>query len=146
MARTHEALSSSKWTGLQVSDLLRLALTPFARPSGLRLDGPPVFLAAGMAQDLALALHELGVNAAKYGAFSRSTGQVSVTWSADNGALRIRWTERGGPPITPPVRRGLGTTLVEGFIQHNRGGTVQLEFNPEGVECTLAIPLAGRVS
>lgn len=88
-----------------------------------QIDGPNVILKPVLAQAIAVALHELATNAAKYGALSVATGRVRVEWScARDGRLVLRWTEAGGPPVNPPTRRGFGTHVMDAMIRGNVGG------------------------
>jgi two-component sensor histidine kinase len=92
-----------------------------------------------MSVSLALALGELCTNAAKYGALSTPTGRVSINWSIDAQAsqLRLTWTERGGPTVRIPERRGFGSRLIERLLAQDLNGRVRLAFDPEGVTCTV---------
>jgi two-component sensor histidine kinase len=89
-----------------------------------------------------MAVHELTTNAVKYGALSTPSGRVDVSWSIDRtGAepmLRLRWVESGGPPVKTPTRRGFGLRLLE---SHVLGDEVYVEFAPQGVRCTISIPV-----
>lgn len=109
------------------------------------LNGPPMNLRPDTAELLALGLHELATNAAKYGAFSTSTGSVSLGWelveALGEPQVRIVWTERGGPPVSPPTRRGYGTKFVQSALESATGTAVDLQFAPEGVTCTFVIPV-----
>jgi two-component sensor histidine kinase len=94
-----------------------------------------------MAQAIAVALHELATNAAKYGALSVAEGQVRVEWSrATAGQLVLRWTEVGGPPVNPPTRRGFGFIVMENMIRDGMKGRVQLDWHGEGLECEIVVP------
>ena len=93
-----------------------------------------------------MVLHELVTNASKYGALSVPEGRVSVDWECrHNGdaatVLVIVWRETGGPPVSAPSQDGYGTSLICDLIPHELGGTVDLAFSPEGVSCTIEIPL-----
>ena len=94
---------------------------------------------------LAMALHELAVNAAKYGSLSREGGRVSLSWAVDPGEgeprFRLRWAEEGGPPVTPPGRRGFGSRLIEHGLARELGGTARIAFEPAGVVCTIDAPV-----
>jgi two-component sensor histidine kinase len=102
-------------------------------------------LTAAATQAVAMVLHELVTNAAKYGALSSPNGRVSVHWDppADGGAgtLAIAWRETGGPPVKESAQSGYGTSLIRDLIPHELGGTVDLVMGPDGVRCTIVIPL-----
>ena len=105
------------------------------------INGPAVVLKPDVAQAMAIALHELATNAAKYGALSRTTGQVRVEWSyMDDGLLVLRWTEAGGPPVNPPTRRGFGTSVLETLIRDGVKGRVQFDWHAQGLACEIAVP------
>jgi len=112
-----------------------------------RIEGPPVTCAPQPALSVALMMHELATNAAKYGALSRPEGRVSVTWALGGGAegrdLTLVWRECGGPTVTPPTRRGFGSKLIERGLAGSVGGITELDYPPEGVVCTLTAPVAG---
>ena len=101
-------------------------------------------LKAEAAQAMAMVLHELTTNAAKYGAFSDRNGRVSLRWrwlrNGSNGRLAIDWQESGGPLVLPPSQRGYGTGVIGEIIPFELGGTVELNFPAEGVRCRMQIP------
>jgi two-component sensor histidine kinase len=94
------------------------------------------------AQAIGMALHELGTNAAKYGALSTSAGGFRLTWSLDGAQDRftIDWRERGGPVVAPPRRTGFGHTVVAQMTEQTLAGEVSLDFAPEGVRWRLVCP------
>jgi two-component system, chemotaxis family, CheB/CheR fusion protein len=98
---------------------------------------------------MAMAIHELASNAAKYGALSKPTCILSVTWQIENegaGLLNFSWIETGGPPISkPPSRRGFGTTLIERTLSHEFDATVKREFSSLGLKCSITKPLTPKV-
>jgi CheY-like chemotaxis protein len=93
------------------------------------------------AQTLALALHELATNAAKYGALSVEGGRLDVAWGLKGPMLELRWRERGGPPVAPPTRRGFGSTLISTGVEHQLQGRVTMGWHQEGLECLLSFPV-----
>jgi two-component sensor histidine kinase len=112
------------------------------------LDGPPVALAPSAVQPLAMVLHELATNAAKHGALSTPGGRVEVRWTVgrrkgEDGLLRLRWAEAGGPPVAgPPARRGFGTRVVEATVGGQLGGSVERRWEPAGLAVEIAVPVA----
>jgi two-component sensor histidine kinase len=94
---------------------------------------------------MALAFHELATNAAKYGALSRSSGRVRVSWTVIPGGVRpqllMEWTESSGPTVAKPARRGFGTRMVQGAVTGELGGSAELDFEPAGFHARLSIPL-----
>ncbi|MBT8427383.1 MAG: sensor histidine kinase, partial [Erythrobacter sp.] len=123
---------------------VQVELAPYANDDDHTVDtgGADVELAPNDALSLGLAIHELATNAAKYGALSRTGGKVEVRWSLVNDKLaRIRWVESGGPEVSPPEKRGFGTDLIEKIVAHELRHPVELHFDPEGVRCTLLVPV-----
>jgi two-component sensor histidine kinase len=104
-----------------------------------------VELPADQALALTLAFHELGTNAAKYGALSRDTGRVDISWSVvDSGGQRqlsLSWVEQGGPPVKQPTARGFGSCLIEDALASAFRGTPKLTFDPAGVRWMLVAPV-----
>jgi two-component sensor histidine kinase len=98
-------------------------------------------LTAPQSLGLSLIVHELGTNATKYGALSRSDGRVHVSWWAEDGRLYLLWQERGGPPVEPPKEKGFGTRLIEGACTHELEGEVELDYTPNGLRCEVTFPL-----
>ncbi len=145
MASTHELLSSSRWQGVPLQELVRRELAPYASNSNTCIEGRQVILRAEAAQTTASVLHELTTNAAKYGALSKPEGRVSVRWHcAPNGRtagpLVIEWIETGGPSVGEPSNSGFGKSVITELVPYELGGTAQLVFSPEGVRCRLDIP------
>jgi PAS domain S-box-containing protein len=141
MATAHSLLSQSRWTGAGLADLVRHQLGPYTTEANTTVQGPNVMLTAAATQAVAMVLHELVTNAAKYGALSSPSGSVSVQWEAPDGSLSIAWRETGGPPVAASApQSGYGTSLIRDLIPHELGGKVDLEMAPEGVRCTIVIP------
>jgi two-component sensor histidine kinase len=97
-------------------------------------------LNAASAQSIGLALHELAINAGKYGSLSTDTGRVEVSWGSDGGTLTMSWTERDGPPVSAPKQRGFGTIITEAMAERSVGGTVDLDLAPSGLSWRLVCP------
>jgi two-component sensor histidine kinase len=90
---------------------------------------------------MAVVLHELATNAAKYGSLSVGEGRVRVEWScAADRQLVLRWTEAGGPPVSPPMRKGFGTHMIEAVIGGHKGGDARLNWHAEGLRCEITLP------
>ena len=146
MADVHALLSSGRWQGVNLTQLVRQELAPCAAALNTMVEGPDIVLAADAAQPVEFVLHELATNAAKYGALSRPKGHVSVQWHQRANArvpeaLVLDWKETGGPPVPPLISPGYGTTVIKELIPYELGGVVDLVFAAEGVRCRLEIPL-----
>ncbi|WP_375455119.1 sensor histidine kinase [uncultured Methylobacterium sp.] len=148
LAQAHDVLMQGAWASASLAGLVAgaVALHGDGAPGRFVVSGPDLTLGARHGLTLALMLHELGTNAAKYGALSTGTGQVAVTWAVESAGaaatLRFRWEESGGPPVSPPTRTGFGTRLIARSLSHGFGGAVSLAFPPSGAVLTFAAPLA----
>jgi len=144
LAATHNLLSATRWEGADLGKIVEEEMAPYHANHRQRVitGGPAVVLLPATAQAVALALHELATNAAKYGALSTETGTLGVTWRADGDALVLDWTETGGPPAAEPARLGFGLTIVRSSIEAQFRGGVSYEWRREGLRCTLSIPAA----
>jgi PAS domain S-box-containing protein len=145
MAAAHTLLSDSGWQKVGLGTLVRNQLAPYATGTNMMISGTDVVLNAAETQAVARVLHELATNAAKYGALSTPSGQVSVNWNLKpNGAvthLTLVWRELGGPPVASEHPSSYGTNLIRNLIPHELGGTVDLVFAKEGVNCRIEIPI-----
>jgi len=123
-------------------DLVQAELTPYRdQHLELKIDGPPVWLDARAFSVMALLLHELSTNAAKYGSLSQKNGVLSVAWSFnDDDGCRIHWTESKGPTVKRPERQGFGTVLIDRSITYDLGGDSDVSYEPEGLQATFRIP------
>ena len=143
LARTHELLSQSRWSGVSLAEIARREFAPYAADN-VEFNGPSVTLKAEAAQAMAMVLHELTTNAAKHGAFSNRTGRVLLQWqwlwSGSHGRLAIEWREIGGPPVLTPHQSSYGTTIIRELIPFELGGAVELTFPGDGVRCRMEIP------
>jgi PAS domain S-box-containing protein len=143
MASAHELLSTRRWQGIPLAELVRRELAPYATNNNAEIEGPEVMLRAEAGQAVAMMIHELATNAAKYGAFSTRSGRVSVRWYWKlNGSAQVvlEWQETGGPRVEAPKKAGYGTSVVRELIPYEFEGTVDLSFDPEGFRCRLEIP------
>ena len=148
MAAAHELLSTRQWRGMPMAELVRREFAAYAGSNNTKIDGPEVMLSAEAGQAMAMVIHELVTNAAKYGALSTQSGHVSVRWYRKlNGSAQLVfvWQETGGPRVEAPRKSGYGTGVVRDLIPYEFGGTVDFSFATEGVRCRLEIPF-DRVS
>jgi len=128
------------------------SLAPYAAASVERviLRGEDVILRPRAVLTLAMAVHELTTNAAKYGSLSVPTGCVEIRWAVvlEDGRkhLRIEWIESGGPAVTVPARRSFGSRLIEGSVAAELGGIAKLVYAPEGLRCEMLIPWAAAAA
>ena len=147
MATTHDLLSHRGWQGLPLAELVHRELAPYATASNTRIEGAEIVLSAEAGQAVAMVLHELATNAAKFGALSNSRGLVQVRWSPTGGRrghrwLAIVWEESGGPNVAPSTRSGYGTSVISDLIPYELGGRVDFLLAPGGARCRLEIPAA----
>jgi PAS domain S-box-containing protein len=147
LSANHDLLVRNEWNGVEIEDLVRVQLAPFADLIGSRIAvrGPKLRLKAASAQAIGLVLHELATNAGKYGALSTDRGRVIVCWGIEGDTLTMSWTERDGPPVSPPERRGFGTIVMEAMAEHSMDGTVELDYAPSGVTWRLTCPAANAL-
>ena len=143
LANVHSLFVQSRWRGAELGNLVKQELSPYSHEGEerTRIDGPTVMLKPDVAQAIAMALHELATNAAKYGALSGAKGEVHVKWScAADGQLVLHWTEAGGPPVNPPTHKGFGTDVIGAMIRAHVGGDMRLDWRTEGLVCEIALP------
>ncbi len=146
LSRAHNLLTDADW---KAADLRDIVLDQLAQ-AGARVQatGPSVLLAPQTAVSLALALHELGANATKYGALSNDGGRVEISWRVDPDppTLRLRWEEAGGPTVQPPGRRGFGSRMIERALAAELGGVVRIDYPPTGVVCEIHASLTAGLA
>jgi PAS domain S-box-containing protein len=145
LSNTHALLSRSHWQGVDLGDLVRSELAFCTRDESALIKGPDVDLAAEATQPVAIVLHELATNAAKYGSLSNGHGRVMVRWrrqtkGGSGGKLVLEWRETGGPPVAAPNAPGFGTSVIRDLIPYELGGEVDYELTPQGARCRLEIP------
>jgi PAS domain S-box-containing protein len=144
LANVHRLFVESRWTGAQLHSLVKEELAAYCRDGEerARIDGPNLVMRPDIAQAVAVALHELATNAAKYGALSVAEGHVRVEWASRlDGHLVLRWTETGGPPVKPPTRRGFGTTVMDRMVRGSLKGEIRLDWRAEGLACEIVLPM-----
>lgn len=147
LANVHNLFVETRWSGAELRGLIMQELAPFCQDSGSRavVDGPAVMLQPDIAQTIAVAIHELTTNAVKYGALSTPKGSLEVKWSrAADGQIVLRWTESGGPAVTPPTRHGFGTRVMEAMIKGQLKGDMRFDWHPEGLACEIRIGGSGQ--
>lgn len=143
LSGAHNLLTEENWGGASLERVVSDSIEHLAGEAG-RFDvgGEPLRLVPRAALALAMALHELGTNAAKYGALSAEGGRVSIGWTQDGERLHLLWRESGGPPVVPPGRRGFGSRLIERGLAADLGGAAALHFDAAGLRCEIEASLA----
>jgi PAS domain S-box-containing protein len=148
LSKAHDQLTMHHWESADLRELLSASLAPYAGVQSERvvLRGEDIELRPRAVLTLAMAMHELTTNAAKYGALSVPGGRIEIHWQSVHAGdrrpvLRIDWIEQGGPQVSDPEQRGFGSKLIEGSIAAELGGTARLAFRPEGLRCEIVIPL-----
>ena len=139
LANVHSLFVESRWIGAELSTIAAQELDPYAAKERVRIEGPPVLLDPNAAQAVAVTLHELATNAAKYGSLSGPGGRVELTWvhGADRQLL-MRWTETGGPAVQAPTRQGFGSRVIDRMIGQLKG-KAHFDWRPEGLVCEIVL-------
>lgn len=133
MSSAHDLLTAARWRGATLARIAAAELGGLA-PTQTRWDGPELFLTPRAASALSLALHELAVNAMRYGSLSTETGKVEVVWRrTPEGGFALEWLETGGPPATAPAAKGFGATLIEDVAGRELGGSAKINYRSSGV-------------
>jgi len=143
LANVHSLFVDTRWIGAELSTIATQELAPYSEKGKTRvqIDGPQVLLEPNAAQTIAVILHELATNAAKYGALSVANGQVDLKWSHEaDGRLNLRWTETGGPAVQKPTRKGFGGRVTEQMIAQLKGET-RFAWRAEGLVCEITLPV-----
>ncbi|WP_103094968.1 response regulator [Novosphingobium guangzhouense] len=142
LARAHSMLSATTWESASLKRLIadHVAIGALSEDR-LLLDGPDADLPPELALRFSLVFHELATNAHKYGAFSNAVGTVRLVWTVTRDVLAMEWSEHGGPPVSPPERRGFGSTLIEHSMVSD-GARIVSDFAPEGMRWSMILPLA----
>ncbi|PTM97574.1 sensor histidine kinase [Mycoplana dimorpha] len=145
-AKAHDLLTHGNWESASLAKVVEEALSPYSG-SHFDIDGPDLNLPPKGVVAIALILHELATNAAKYGALSVQSGRVSLNWMTDptdSTRFRLCWRESGGPEVASPLRRGFGSRLIEGLASGQLQGSVEIRYDPAGVRCDIHAPLASN--
>lgn len=148
LANAHDLLTRTSWSAAPIRELVAAAIAPHVGLGRrIRFAGPALEIAAAPALSLAMALHELSMNASKYGALSNDAGHVDLAWTiagtGPDAEFRMVWRESDGPPVTAPTRKGFGSRLVAGSFGADFGGKAQLFYHTAGLEWVLEAPLKG---
>jgi two-component sensor histidine kinase len=148
LSRSHDLLTRENWESAGLLDLLHDAMEPFGVAGGragrIVVTGKNIRFPPKAVLALGIAFHELATNAVKYGAFSNEAGSILIGWTIEptpeGDRLLLRWQEKDGPPVTPPSRKGFGSRVIERGLAHELEGTVDLDYRPDGVVCTINVP------
>lgn len=142
LSQTHDLLTRESWEGASLREVIDAEMHAMAAEDRVSFDyDTDIRLSPKAAVALGMGVHELATNASKYGALSASHGRVIVAWSLDRDVLRLTWTERDGPEVHPPARRGFGARLLERGLAAELSGAVDLTYDAAGVVCLMALPL-----
>jgi PAS domain S-box-containing protein len=153
LAAASRLLTDTEWHSAPLDKLVQAALRPHCPEEShqCEISGPRLQLAASAVPPLSMVLHELGTNATKYGALSVPQGKLHISWSKQTlnsdavPTLILKWRERDGPAVQPPVRQGYGMSLIRDTIEKAMGGTALMHFNPGGLEIDLQMPLPAPI-
>ena len=146
----HACWGRENWGGVSLRDVIGEILRPFGLADGrvarFSVEGDDVRLQPKASLTLAMVFHELATNAVKHGALSDgAAGRIGIVWRVESvprgDRMRLRWRESGGPPVTPPGRKGFGARLIERGLAQELNGEVRLDYNPAGVICEIVMPV-----
>lgn len=146
LSKAHNVLAQSRWQGANLQNLVDEEFAPYKTndPNRIEFGGPETMLQPAAAQTLALALHELTTNAAKYGALSSLAGRLTLVWDIKDGYLVLKWSETGGPLATEPKTQGFGSRIMRTSIERQLGGRITFDWQPDGLKCEFAVPCGGK--
>jgi PAS domain S-box-containing protein len=142
LANIHSLFIEKHWTNADLRTFIADELSPYQQDAHAQfeIDGPSLLLQPDVAQAVAMTIHELATNAAKYGALSVPAGHVALSWTRDPEKVVLRWVETGGPTVSKPIRRGFGTRVVGSMIEQLKG-RLHADWRPEGLCCEISIPM-----
>ena len=145
LARAHGLLANARWEGVELSQLVTEEMAPFSDAGGSRvtISGPALLLWPAAAQSLALVIHELATNAAKYGALSTLDGRVEIKWAiaSEPPALAFDWLEQSSVAVAEPEIVGFGSRIIVASLERQLQGRVTKQWRPDGLHCRLEFPL-----
>ena len=153
LSKAHGLLGRKHWEAVRLRDVIEQILQPFGlndrRVARFSVEGDSVRLQPKAALTLAMVFHELAINAAMHGALSNGVaGKIDISWQVEQtpqgSRMRLRWQESGGPPVTPPGRKGFGSRLIEGGLARELDGEVGLDYEPAGVVCRISMPVVRK--
>ncbi|MBX7532511.1 GAF domain-containing protein [Qipengyuania sp. 1XM1-15A] len=143
LASAHDNITKGNWSSAPLRGLIETEAQAYisGKLDRVEIEGPEVLIVPEAYTVLALVIHEMITNSAKYGSLSDSSGTLEVTIKqTGDGFLQIGWKERGGPPVKPPKRRGFGSTIIDRSIPFELGGETSIDYKLEGVEATFTVP------
>ncbi len=149
LSRSHDLLTRENWESAGLLDIVHDALEPFGVADGraerIAIKGENIRFSPKSALALGIVFNELATNAVKYGALSNEVGSILIEWTKEptpSGArLVLNWQEKDGPPVSAPSRIGFGSRVIERSLAHELEGTVNLDFQPDGLACAMTIPI-----
>jgi PAS domain S-box-containing protein len=150
LSRSHDLLTRENWESAGLFDIVHDALEPFGVADGraerIVINGENIRFSPQSALALGIVFNELATNAVKYGALSDEAGSILIEWTKEpapaDARLILRWREKDGPPVSTPSRKGFGSQVIERSLSHEMEGAVTLDFRPDGLICTMTIPIA----
>jgi PAS domain S-box-containing protein len=152
LARAHCMLLDTEWRGASLRGLVENAVQAYLadHPEAIEIEGDDIPLTPAHSVAVSMVLHELGTNAAKFGALSHGKGRLRVVWRKvpDDGGSRaeLSWEEGGGADLAPPKLKGFGSRLIEQACSYQLGGSVAMDYTPEGLTCRISFPLKEMVA
>lgn len=141
LAKSQDVLIGRNFSGGDLRELVESHLKTFSDPSCYEISGPSMVLPATTIQAIGFALHELGTNASKYGAWSVPAGKVKVAWTLDDGVVHFVWSESGGPTVVAPTRKGFGSSVTGAMTERSLNGKVEHAYLPDGLKWSLSFKL-----
>jgi PAS domain S-box-containing protein len=149
LSRSHDLLTREKWESAGLLDIVHDALEPFGVSGGradrIAIMGENIRFPPKSALALGIAFNELATNAVKYGALSNAAGSILIEWTMETTPagqqLLLNWKEKDGPPVAPPAHKGFGSRVIERGLAHELDGIIHLDYRPDGLVCTMDIPL-----